>query len=422
MLNSAKLRDILGWFFVALFFCYQYILRVTPGVISSDLRQHFHLTAEEFSSLGSFYLYAYAILQIPVGFVVDRVGIKRSVLFSLLLCVAGTALITQTQSLLVAQFSRILVGAGSACAFMSALKWIADHFDPGQRGLLLGATLSIGTVGALSAGFPLVRAVEAFGWEEAVLFTGVLGIILWAVIFFFLSDNERHKKNEVFNFGKILKDLKEIVSNKTIVIYSFLAIGVYTPLAVVADLWGVSFLIERFAISRADAALTTMLMYLGLAIGCLILPAFAERKSFFTQSVQVCSLALLILFSIILFVPFLPLLVLQVIFLLIGFFCGAEMICFSGALVGSSPRTSGLTIGFVNTMNMLGGAFMQQIIGHFLDLQWQGNVDQAGVRMYNAEQYVYALVILPIVLFVCVVVSMKLNKRDFNTNTLSTAV
>ncbi len=406
-------KAILGWFFIALFFCYQYLLRVIPGIISDELRHAFHMTAEEFSSLGAYYLYAYSLLQIPIGFIVDRVGIKRTVLFSIFLCVLGTFWLTQTHSLIAAQASRILVGAGSACAFMSALKWVADHFEPGKRGSLMGATLTLGTIGALGAGHPLIIAVDMFGWKQAVLYTCVLGGFLFILIHFLLSDTQKISQND-FDRAQFMKDMKKIACNKTIIIYALLAIGLYTPLAVLADLWGVSFLVEKFQMSRSDAASTTMLMYVGLAVGSLTLPALSERYHMFTRTIQICGIGLLGLFSLMLVAQTLSLLALKGIFLLIGCLCGAEMICFSGALVGSEQRTSGLTIGFVNTLNMLGGAILQQIIGYTLDLQWHGAMDSMGVRLYTTDQYVFSLMILPTVLVACVLLSMTLRKSDFH--------
>ena len=412
-LSNKQSKAILGWFLIALFFCYQYLLRVIPGVISDELRHAFYMTAEDFSSLGSYSLYAYSFLQIPIGFIVDRIGIKRSVLFSLFLCILGTFWLTQTHSLFAAQMSRVLVGAGSASAFMGAIKWVADHFEPGRRGTLMGATLVMGTFGALGAGHPLVMSVEAFGWKQSILLTCILGVFLVIFIALFLKDSQK-KSSIHFDMRQLKKDLKTIACNKTIVIYALLAIGVYTPLAVLADLWGVSFLMQKFHITRADAASTTMLMYLGLAIGSLTLPAFAERYRLFTRVIQICSLGLLALFSGMLMAHTLSMLALKGIFLLIGCLCGAEMICFSGALIGSEKRTSGLTIGFVNTMNMLGGAVLQQLIGTALDWQWNGAVDPAGVRLYTMEHYVWALMILPIVLVACVLLSMTLKKKDFD--------
>ncbi len=405
--SKTSFNATIGWALVACFFCYQYLLRVTPGVISGELRHAFMMTAEEFSTLGAYYLYAYSLLQIPLGFIVDRLGVKRTVLISLLLCISGTFLITTTEELWLAQFSRVLIGAGSASAFMSALKWVADHFPAGKRGFLMGATLTLGTAGALSAGVPLVYLVEHFSWQHAVEITGFIGIGLFVFILIALKDNER----PVFpplDRGKMLADLKSISTNKMILIYALLAVGLYTPLSVLADLWGVSFIMEKYNLTRSDAASTTMMMYLGLAIGSLTLPMISERFQSFTQSIRLCSFALLGLFSFVLFSSIPNPIILKSIFFLIGVFCGAEMICFTGALLNTTADKSGLTIGFVNTLNMMGGAILQQIIGKALDVQWQGAVDDAGVRTYSTDQYIFALSVLVIVLVGCAVLSLGL--------------
>lgn len=412
-------QNLLGWFLIALFFCYQYLLRVTPGVLSGELRTAFMLTAEDFAALGAYYLYAYALMQMPLGFIVDRIGVKRTVLISLSLCILGTLWLTQSSSIFEAKCSRVLVGAGSACAFMSALKWASDHFQESKRAFLMGATLTLGTLGALSAAYPLVYAVDNYGWKNAVVLSGFVGIGLFTVVLFFLKDSKSHGHTHKTKQPSAPKHdvwgaLKSIATSKTILIYSFLTVGVYIPLAVLADLWGVAFLIEKFELGRADAASTNMLMYAGLAIGCLFLPTIAQRFNMFTRAIQVCSAILLVIFLMILALPWIPMYALMVMYLLIGILCGAEMICFTGVVSQSTPQTSGLLIGFVNTLNMGGGAILQQIIGTSLDMQWNGVVNDAGVRVYSADQYAIALSVLPIVLLGCVFASFYLKQSDFS--------
>jgi len=405
--HSAAKSATLGWALVALFYCYQYLLRVTPGVISDELRHAFMMTAEEFSTLGAYYLYAYALLQIPLGFIVDRLGVKRTVLLSMGLCIVGTFLIANTRSLWIAQLSRILIGAGSASAFISALKWVADHFPPGKRGLLMGGTLTLGTVGALSAGVPLVSLVEWFSWQKAVSITGFLGIGLFVFIVLALKDT-KEREVQPFEMKNMLADLRSVATNRMILVYALLAIGLYTPLSVLADLWGVSFIVEKFNITRSDAASTTMMMYFGLAVGSISLPHITERFSMFTRSIRLCSFALLTLFAIVLYGFISHPAMLKLIFFSIGFFCGAEMICFTGAVLNTTQDKSGLTIGFVNTLNMMGGAILQQIIGKALDLQWKGAIDSAGVRIYSTDQFIFALSVLIFVLIGCAILSLGL--------------
>ena len=441
-------QDLLGWFLIALFFCYQYILRVTPGVLSSDLRDAFMLNAEDFSALGAYYLYAYALMQMPLGFIISRIGVKRTVLISLFLCIIGTLWLTQSTSIMETKLSRILVGAGSGCAFMSALKWASDHFHESKRAFLIGATLAMGTMGALSAAHPLVYAVDHYGWKNAVIFSGFLGIGLFIIILIFLKDAPSPKapsspkpapalnaqKKTAASFAQsghasadkaispthdFLLTLKSIVTNKTTLIYSFLTVGVYTPLAVLADLWGVSFVMEKFELSRSDSASTTMLMYVGLAIGCLFLPTLAQRYRLMARSIQFCSAGLLIIFLVILGLPWIPTYALSTMFFTIGILCGSEMICFTGVLSKSTPKTSGLIIGFVNTLNMSGGAILQQIIGRSLDAQWDGSLSASGIRLYNGDQYTLALCVLPLVLCMCLILSFFLKQSDFGTHKVS---
>ncbi len=405
-----------GWGFISLFFCYQYILRCTPGIITQELRSTFNMTAEEFANLGAIYLYAYAALQIPLGFLVDRIGIKKVVLASMLMCSFGTLLLGYTDLISVAYLSRFLIGAGSACAFMSAVKWVADHFPEGNRGFLMGATLTLGTAGALSAGTILVTLIENLTWRPAIMFTGWMGIGLFVLTLFFMERTSSTLKStdskSSFDWGIVKENLLKIAKNRNVLIYAALATGLYTPLSVLADLWGVSFLSQKFSIPRADAAASVMYLYIGLAMGCLSLPYLSERLGMFTNTIRLSIFIILTLFCIIVFGDITSLFVLKILFTILGFFAGAEMICFTGAVTQGIPGQAGLTVGFVNTLNMLGGAVLEQLIGKALDYQWSGAVNEEGLRLYTTEQYTYAMSILTVVVLLSVFISLALREKE----------
>lgn len=404
---------VLAWGAVALFFFYQYILRVSPGVMINEIRHDFSLTADQFATLGSFYLYAYALLQIPLGIIVDRIGVRRTIIGSIILCLAGSTLIAFSHIFALAQLSRIMIGAGSASAFMCALKIIADRLPPGSRGFLMGMTLTLGTVGALVAGKPLVYLLDAFGWRSAMLYTTFLGAFILILAFIFLPKRQKGRPTlEHETIRSIAKNVLSIIKNRQIMLYGLLAIGVYTPLSALADLWGTAFLMQKFSLPRAEAAHTAMMLYIGLAIGSLLMPWLCEKYNILNLTIQLCSICILSLFAFLLYGPIIT--ESQLIFVLIplGFFCGAEMMCFTGALLFSNPNNSGVTIGVVNTLNMLGGAILQQFIGYNLDFQWNGLLDDNGIRLYTSHQFVIALSILSIVVLICCLASLKLRKKS----------
>lgn len=409
--TQSSLKAYLAWFTCALFFFYQYILRVAPGVMIDDLRFDYNLTAEQFSTFGAYYLYAYSLFQIPLGALVDRVGIRRMVLGSIALCMGGAFLFASTHSFYGAQFSRALIGLGSAAAFMGALKIAADYFPDGKRGLLMGVTLSLGTVGALTAGKPLVLLLEEIGWRDTVSFTAFLGAPLLLMSVFLLPAQQKKTRKNNEADGSFKERLVSILKNRMVMLYTLLAIGLYTPLSALADLWGTAFLMQKYDLSQGDAAQTSMMMYLGMAAGSLILPWFCEKYHILNRGIQACGFSLLVLMAVVLYAPAFNILIVTFLLLGLGFFCGAEMMCFTGAVAYTTPSTSGLTLGMVNTLNMLGGALLQQLIGFGLDWQWGGDLSEKNIRLYSTEEFVFALSALLVVISICCLASLGLKKK-----------
>jgi len=408
--NKVMRSAYLAWFAIALFYFYQYILRVSPGVMFDEIRLAFRITAEQFATLGAFYLLGYSLLQIPLGIIVDRIGVKKMSLYSIAICIFGSLLFVSTQHFWVAQVSRFIIGVGSASAFMCALKFVADHFPPGGRGLLMGATLALGTVGAVLSAKSVRYIGEYADWHDVIAISAVIGFIVFIFIAFAVK-NHTQDAYAVLNrksWKDIVSSICAIFADKQIMIYAVLAIGLYTPLSALADLWGTAFVKQKFALSQADAAEISQLMYVGLTIGSLVLPWVAEKYNKLNLAIVVCSFGILGVFSVILYMPAGSVLELQAMLIVLGFFCGAEMMCFTGALYKSHKFDSGEIIGVVNTLNMLGGAILQQLVGWALDREWDGLVDVHGIRQYTTGQFTVALTSLTIVIFFCCLISLAL--------------
>ncbi|MFI4984221.1 MAG: MFS transporter [Rickettsiales bacterium] len=416
--NKLIRHAYLAWFVISLFYLYQYILRVTPGVIVDNMRAFFHITAEEFATLGALYLLGYSLLQIPLGIIVDRIGVKKMCLYSIAICIMSSLLFTATQHFWLAQLSRFIMGVGSASAFMCALKFTADHFPPGNRGFLMGATLALGTVGALISGKSVAYVKEHSDWHDVMVFSAGVGTIVFILIAWLVKPHQSDAVEELKrkSIREIAASIWEIVRNKNIMIYAVLALGLYTPLSALADLWGTAFLKQKYSLSRVDAAEISQSMYIGLTMGSLFLPWIAEKFHKLNQAIIFCSFGILTTFSYLLYGPTVDSTTLVFLLILLGFFCGAEMMCFTGALFHSQKFDSGEIIGVVNTLNMLGGAVLQQLIGWGLDKQWLGLTDDMGIRQYTTEQYVTSLNALLIVITFCCIISFSLIGRPMKVH------
>ena len=410
--NKFFRASYLAWFSLALFFFYQYILRGTPWILIEELRGAFRINAQEFATFGSFYLVAYAVLQIPLGIIVDRIGVRAMSLYSIIVCLLGSLLFGFTDEFRLAQLARIIIGIGSASAFMCALKYIADHFPPGKRGFLMGATLSLGMAGALLTGNTVGYLDKLVDWHEILMVTTLIGVVVFALIFFTVkpAQKDRYAVLEHKSFKDIMLSIKDIFLSKEIMLFAILAVGLYTPLAALTDLWGPAFIRQKFQLTKNNAASLTMMMYLGLTFGSFILPWISEKFNRLNEAIVLCGFGILFIFSVIIYLPPVGEQTLSMMLVLLGFFCGAEMMCFTGALTHSKKMNSGEIIGVVNTLNMLGGAVVQQMIGWGLDFQWNGLEDSQGLRHYTTQQFEFSLSILTVLVLCCCIASFRLLK------------
>lgn len=398
----------IGWGVLSLFFFYQYILRISPGIMVVELRQLFKLTAQEFSSLGAIYLYAYSLLQVPLGFLVDRLGVRYVISCAILICALGTIIFACATHLWMLQVGRMLIGIGSAPAFLCAIKWVTDHCPLKYRGLLMGATLSIGTIGAFISGKFYVELLHHVTWQNSLYISALLGLVIFVLVVLFIKEDSARSTHKDSPIVQLRQGLKIILDRPEVVLYSIIAISVYTPLCILADLWGTAFLMQKFSLPRDQAAQVTLSMYAGLTVGSLILPWCSVHFRMLKEVIVLCSFGLIACLLILLFGGDHTAMMLVSILTIIGFLCGAEMICFTGAVMNVQAAHTGLALGIVNTMNMLGGAFIQQAIGWYLDWRWQDAVDAEGVRLYGVDELTAAFVSLPIMIFMCMILSFWL--------------
>ena len=124
-IEHRKHFTLIGWLICglgAIFYSYEYLLRIAPSVMEHSLRTHFDLSATGFGFLSSIYYFAYVPMQLPVGVLLDRYGPQRLLTFACFICVAGTFLFTSTNIYWIASLCRFLMCFGSAFAFVGLLK------------------------------------------------------------------------------------------------------------------------------------------------------------------------------------------------------------------------------------------------------------------------------------------------------------
>ena len=72
------------WFLATFFYIFQYVLRVSPSIMMQGILEKYHLHAYQFGAFSGAYYLGYAVMHIPIGLLLDRVGPKKVISLSIL--------------------------------------------------------------------------------------------------------------------------------------------------------------------------------------------------------------------------------------------------------------------------------------------------------------------------------------------------
>jgi MFS transporter, ACS family, D-galactonate transporter len=111
-----------------------YFDRVNLSVATTALIKEFHFNNAEIGLILSSYLWSYAILQIPVGAILDRIGIKWIMRVGTILWTIASFMTAIVSGFGLIILSRIILGIGEAPAFPGSAKATGYWFPVKERG------------------------------------------------------------------------------------------------------------------------------------------------------------------------------------------------------------------------------------------------------------------------------------------------
>ena len=423
-INETKLmlsKSWLIWSCAALFYCYQFMLRVSPGVMAEDLMASFNVDACALGILTACYYNAYTVLQIPVGTLMDRFKPRRMLTFAAVTCGLGALLFSSADSLYIAAIGRTMIGAGSAFAFLSCLKLGTLWFPPHKLPFVVGMTLLLGTTGGISAGYPMGWLVEISDWRYAmwlVAFGGfALAILAWTVVRDKAPQDleqailKSHGEDRVLHpQAGILTSIIEVTRKPQswfIALYGFF---MYAPLSGFIDQWGPSFFMASYGFDKATAGAVNSALLIGIGIGSPLFPFLCKYFKAYKPSVFIAAFGALICLSTVFYIPALPFWLLITLLLTGGFFLGGQFLAFSMTCALNPLSASGTAGGFHNMLCMLSGDIFQPFIGWLLDHAWQGSYVN-GVRIYTNYDYTFAFSSISISLVLACIIIMFIEEK-----------
>jgi len=209
----------------ALFFLSQFY-RASNAVIAPQLMQDLSLDTKDLGLLSATFFYAFAVTQIPISVLLDRIGPRIMMTGLSLIGVAGAIIFALADSLGMGLVGRALLGIGMACNLMGTFKLLTLWFGPLSFATLSGTIFAIGSVGNIAATSPLVLLVQYMGWRWTYCLIAGITLLLTLALYIIVRDSPEQNpfgpsQKDAASFGKALSDLRVLLKMKDFWVISF---------------------------------------------------------------------------------------------------------------------------------------------------------------------------------------------------------
>jgi MFS family permease len=296
--KSISLKTLFVIVVAILYATYEFFLRTFLGSLAQQIIATWHLDVLQFSNLSTAYYLTYGIMQIPVGLIVGRYGVRLSLIFSSLLLVVSTLLFANNNYYSLALIARVLMAIASSFAFICLFVLVMNCFAKRHHGLTIGLSQFITTMGPLLAGGPLIVVIHHYhlAWQFAIDCVGLFGLVFFILAFFLFTDNDivsrkkySEKKDEFLSWRKQIGILFSNKQGLIIAVYSGLT---YVPVVVLATFWGTRYL-QTIGFSQSFSSSMISLVWFSMALACPIVGWLSDnlnRRKLFFVLCSVCGL------------------------------------------------------------------------------------------------------------------------------------
>ncbi len=244
--------------------------RSTNAVIADDLAFDLSATPGELSLITGAFFAAFALMQIPVGMLLDRFGPRRVIALMMLLPVGGAILFASAESVAVATAGQAVIGGGCAVGLMGAVVIFARWFPPDRMATMIALYTGLGNIGIVLAATPLALAVAAIGWRGSFALIAIVTAVLVLLAFLVVRDappGHAYHTREPETLRQVFAGVREVLSNRRI--YSVLALA-FVSLSVILilrSLWAGPYLAQVHGLDGIEIGNILTILSVAMLVG-----------------------------------------------------------------------------------------------------------------------------------------------------------
>ena len=289
MINKTN-KSILIFCVFAFSFFISNLLRSITATLTPILTTEFNLSAGNLGLLAGGYFIGFAIMQIPVGFLLDKHGPKKIISSFLVIAIIGTLSFALAKTFAGLLISRIFIGVGVSACMMGPLTgyrvWFAEKYQQRANSWML----MVANLGFVSSTLPVQILLPEIGWRSIFGLIAILTLLSIILILMFVpnwnkTDETLKKEN--------LSALSEIWKNKFFISLIPIAFINYGGIQAIQTLWAGPWMLEVAGYNAIQSATGLFWINITMLIAFLfwgyILP---KIESFGVDSIKIIKIGL----------------------------------------------------------------------------------------------------------------------------------
>ncbi len=370
------------------------------------------LDANSISLLSSSFFYPYMLMQVPVGFLFDRYGIRKIMISAIILVSTSCLFFSFTKTLMSAVICRAIMGFGCSFGFVGVFSATIRWF-PARYFIFLITTLeSVAMICTAVANSLLSRVVSLYDWRFASLLLAGAGIFCAGGVYFFVRGEKKHAPSQ--NLLNSLQDsFAKILKSREVWLGGFFSLFLFAIVGSFAGLWAVPYVMTCFDLDLVAAASGVSMLYIGVAV---ISPfiGWLSRLLSCPSLMMIGTLGSLLTLVCLLYGPKIGLPGLYLLFFMLGIFCSVYQLPFVIVNRTVEGGVQGAALGMTNMLTMLSVPIFQGIIGFVLASSGSAT---STLAVYSVSAFRSALIVLPLGLCLALLIAWGLQEKRHSFKT-----
>ena len=168
--------------------------RANIGVVIPYIKVEFGLTNTDIGAMASLFYLAYALIQIPSGYLYEKYGVRKLFGLAMILTSAATYFIGLSTSALGVKVGRVLLGLAEGPIPIAMLTTINRWFPPSEKGTATGVYMS--SIKFAPAVVPPLCAliISTLGWRDVFVIFAIPGFFITVAWWWLVSDRPENSR------------------------------------------------------------------------------------------------------------------------------------------------------------------------------------------------------------------------------------